>query len=278
MLNGIALGSLLMILSSGLAMIYGLRGVTNFAHGALYMAGAYVGYSVANRVSFWLALLVAPVVLAVIGAILELVFFRRLQHRSHIEVGLITFGIAFIMERIIVLIWGERTLSVSAPAGLDGTTNVFGTSYPTYRLFVIVLALLMAFALVQWIRRSTVGLHIRAASFDVDTTAILGVNVDRVSLLVVGIGAALAGLSGTLAAPYVSVYPAMGTAILVQVLIVVVIGGTGSIGGAMLAGMVLGIIQTMGSIWVPSLSVLVPYAALVAVLLWRPQGLFGRKV
>ncbi|MTD12506.1 branched-chain amino acid ABC transporter permease [Nakamurella sp. YIM 132087] len=276
-LNGIALGSLLMILSSGLSMIYGLRGVTNFAHGALYMSGAYVAYSVSTNVSFWLALVVAPLVLAVLGALLELVFFRRLQHRSHIETGLVTFGIAMVIERVIVLIWGERTLGVSAPAGLDGSTSVLGVGYPTYRLFVIGVALALALALVLWIRRSVTGLHIRAASTDVETAAILGINVDKVSLIVVCVGAALAGLAGTLAAPYVSVSPSMGVSILVTVLIVVVIGGAGSIGGAMVAGMGLGIVQTVGAIWLPSVAVLVPYAALVAVLLWRPAGLAGRK-
>lgn len=277
LLNGVALGSLLMVLSSGLAMIFGLRGVANFAHGALYMAGAYVGFSVAENVNFWTALIVAPIALAVLGASLELIFFRRLQHRNHIEVGLVTFGLAMMLERFIVMVWGEATHSVPQPSLLDGSTSFLGIHYPTYRLFVIVVALVLAAALILWLNRSRTGLHIRAASHDVETSGILGINVDRVSLLVVCLGAALAGFAGILAAPYVSVHPAMGVAILIQVLIVVVIGGAGSIGGSMAAGMGLGIIQTMGALWAPSLSVLVPYAALVIVLLWRPQGLFGRK-
>lgn len=278
LLNGIALGSLLMILSSGLAMIYGLRGVTNFAHGALYMVGAYVAYSVSANVSFWAALVVAPIALAIVGVVLELVFFRRLQNRSHIEVGLVTFGIAMIIERAVVLTWGERTLSVQVPSMFAGTTSIFGVDYPTYRLFIIVVALALAFALVQWIRSTTTGLYIRAASHDVETSGILGINVDRISLVVVCIGTGLAGLAGALAAPYVSVQPAMGVSILITVLIVVVIGGAGSIGGAMIAGMALGIVQTLGAVWLPSVAVLVPYAALVAVLLWRPTGLAGKRV
>lgn len=277
-LNGIALGSLLMILSSGLSMIYGLRGVTNFAHGALYMSGAYVAYSVSTSVNFWVALIAAPLVLAVVGAVLELLFFRRLQNRSHIETGLITFGLAMVLERVIVLIWGERTLSVQVPEMLSGGSSVLGITYPTYRLFVIAVAIVLAVVLILWIRRSTVGLHIRAASTDVETAAILGINVDKVSLIVVCVGTGLAGLAGALAAPYVSVQPSMGVAILITVLIVVVIGGAGSIGGAMVAGMGLGIIQTVGAIWLPSVAVLLPYAALVLVLLWRPQGLAGRRV
>lgn len=277
-LNGIALGSLLMVLSSGLAMIYGLRGVTNFAHGALYMAGAYVAYSVSDTVSFWLALLVAPLVLAVVGVVLELCFFRPLQHRSHIELGLITFGLALMAERVVVLIWGERTLSVSPPELLSGTTSLLGVDYPTYRLSIIVVALLLAAALVLWLNRTRTGLHIRAASQDIETASIMGVDSDRVSLVVVCVGSALAGLAGTLAAPYVSLDPGMGNTFLITVLIVVVVGGVGSVGGAMVAGMALGIIQTVSTVWSPSFAVVVPYLALLVVLLWRPTGLAGKRV
>jgi branched-chain amino acid transport system permease protein len=278
LLNGVALGALLVILSSGLAMIYGLRGVMNFSHGALYMLGAYLAYAVTTKTSFWLALLIAPLGLALVGAGLELGFFRRLQNRSHIEVGLVTFGLALVIDRVIVLIWGDDTHPVNAPAAINGTTSVFGTDYPTYRLTIILIAGLLAAGLVLWLRRSRTGLHIRAASHDTDTSAILGINTDRVSLVVVCLGAALAGLAGTLAAPYFSVQPGMGQAILISVLIVVVVGGIGSIGGAMVAGLGLGIIQIMGNVWVPSAAVLVPYAALIIVLLWRPTGLAGKRV
>jgi branched-chain amino acid transport system permease protein len=278
LLNGLALGALLMILSSGLAMIYGLRGVMNFSHGALYMLGAYLAYELTSRSSFWLALLIAPLGLAIVGVALELGFFRTLQNRSHIEVGLVTFGIALVLDRVIVLIWGDDTYPVAAPDAVNGTTNVFGTSYPTYRLFIILIAAAMAAILVVWLRRSRTGLHIRAASHDTETSGILGINVDRVSLVVVCLGAALAGLAGTLAAPYFSVQPGMGQAILITVLIVVVVGGIGSIGGAMVAGLLLGVITICGQVWLPSVAVLVPYALLILVLLWRPTGLAGKRV
>lgn len=277
-LNGLALGSLLMVLSSGLAMIYGLRGVTNFAHGALYMSGAYLAYTLSDRFNFWVALLLVPVALAMVGVFLELAFFRPLQHRSHIELGLITFGLAMIAERVVVLIWGERTLSVDPPGALAGTTSLLGVDYPTYRLGIIVVALVMAVSLVVWLRRTRTGLHIRAASQDIETAGIMGIDVDRVSLIVVSLGAALAGLAGTLAAPYVSLDPNMGNAFLIVVLIVVVVGGIGSIGGAMVAGMGLGTIQTITTVWSPPVAVVVPYLALVIVLLWRPQGLAGKRV
>jgi len=277
LLNGVALGSLLMVLSSGLAMIYGLRGVTNFAHGGLYMAGAYLAYSVSDAMSFWLALILVPLALAVIGVVLEIVFFRRLQHRSHIEVGLITFGLAMVIERVVVLLWGERTLSVEPPAALAGSTSVLGVSYPSYRLLIIGIAALLAVALVLWLQLTRTGLHIRAASQDIETASIMGIDVDRISLIVVCVGTALAGLAGALAAPYLSLDPGMGSSILLIVLIVVVVGGAGSIGGAMVAGMGLGIIQTLSLDISPSLSVLVPYAALAVVLLWRPTGLAGSR-
>jgi branched-chain amino acid transport system permease protein len=277
-LNGIALGSLLMVLSSGLAMIYGLRGVANFAHGALYMGGAYVAYSVTERTSFWLALIVAPLVLAAVGAVLELVFFRPLQHRSHIEVGLVTFGLALVAERIVVIIWGERSLRVVPPELLQGTSTLFGVEYPTYRLSIILIALVLAAALVLWLRRTRVGLHIRAASQDLETAGIMGIDVDRVSLVVVAVGAALAGLAGVLAAPYFSLDPGMGNTFLITVLIVVVVGGIGSVGGAMVAGMGLGVLQTTATVWSPSVAVLVPYVALTIVLIWRPTGLAGKRV
>jgi branched-chain amino acid transport system permease protein len=279
LLNGLALGALLMILSSGLALIYGLRGVMNFSHGALYMLGAYLAFEVTSSgMSFWLALIIAPLGLAIVGAVLELGLFRRLQERSHIEVGLVTFGIALVLERVVVLIWGDDTHPVPAPAAIDGTTSVLGTAYPTYRLIIILIAAAMAAALVVWLRRSRTGLHIRAASHDTETSSILGINTDRVSLVVVCLGAALAGLAGTLAAPYFSVQPGMGQAILITVLIVVVVGGVGSVGGAMAAGLLLGVITIMGQVWLPSAAVVVPYALLILVLLWRPTGLAGKRL
>ncbi|HET6507907.1 MAG TPA: branched-chain amino acid ABC transporter permease [Baekduia sp.] len=278
-LNGLALGALLMILSSGLALIYGLRGVMNFSHGALYMLGAYLAYeATSSGLSFWLALILAPLGLAVVGAMLELGFFRNLQQRSHIETGLVTFGIALVLNRLIIIVWGDDTHPVSAPKAIDGTTSVFGTAYPTYRLLIIGAAAVMAVALVLWLRNSRVGLHIRAASHDTETSGILGINVDRVSLIVVCLGAALAGLAGVLAAPYFSVSPGMGQSILITVLIVVVVGGIGSVGGAMIAALLLGLVQIMGNVWLPSVAVLVPYALLIAVLLWRPTGIAGKRV
>jgi branched-chain amino acid transport system permease protein len=278
LLNGLALGASLMILSSGLAMIYGLRGVMNFSHGALYALGAYLAFEFCSHgLSFWVALVLAPIGLAIVGAVLELGFFRRLQARDPIEVGLVTLVLALVIGRLTTIIWGNGSHAVAAPAGFGGTTDVLGTAYPSYRLFLIAVAILAAAALLLWLRYSRTGLHIRAASHDTEMSSVLGINVDRVSLVVVCVGAALAGLAGTLAAPYLSVTPGMGQAILITVLIVVVIGGIGSLGGALAAGLLLGIVQTFGNAWLPGVTTLVPYALLIAVLLWRPRGFAGKR-
>lgn len=277
LLNGISLGALLMIVSSGLAMIYGLRGVMNFSHGALYMIGAYLAYAVTTQTSFWFALAIVPLCLAIGGAFLELAVFRRVENRSPIEVALIAFGIALLIERGVVVVWGSDSKEVPSPGVLDGTWNFLGTSYPSYRLVVIGITLLVALALIGWLWRSRTGLHIRAASHDTGTAAVLGVNVDKMSLIAVCLGAALAGLAGTLAAPFVAASPNMDTTILINALIVVVVGGLGSITGAMVIGMILGIIQVLGDVYLPSVSTLVPYALLIAILLWRPQGLAGTR-
>jgi branched-chain amino acid transport system permease protein len=277
-LNGLALGALLLALASGLALIYGLRGVMNFGHGALYMLGAYLSYEIAGRTTFWVALLLVPLLLAGVGAVLELLVFRPLQGRSPIEVALVTFGIALVLDHVIVLIWGKQTLSVPAPPILQGSVEMLGIRYPAYRLMLIAVALVTSAILIAVLRHSRTGLHVRASSHDRETTAIMGVNIDRVSLFVVSAGTALAGLAGVLAAPYLAVEPGMGTSILVSSLIVVVVGGLGSIEGAMGAAVSLGILQVLGTVWFPAVAVLVPYAALIAVLLWRPSGIAGKRV
>jgi branched-chain amino acid transport system permease protein len=277
-LNGIALGSLFMLLSSGLALIYGLRGVFNFGHGAIYMLGAYIAYAVSSATSFWLALIVAPVAIGILGLMLEYAVFRPLRNRDHLEVGLLTFGIGLMIGPIIIWTWGSQTLPVTAPKLIDGSINVLGTDYPTYRLFIVAVAILVILGLVWWLQRSRMGLHVRATSHDRQTAAILGVNTDRVSLAVTTIAFSVAGLAGALVAPFQSVSPGMGGSIIVTVLIVVVVGGIGSIGGAAIASYGLGIMQTIAAMWAPSLIVLIPFIVLILVLLIRPTGIAGKRL
>lgn len=273
--NALALASLLTILSSGLALIFGLRDVMNFAHGAFYMLGAYLGYTASGQLSFWWALLIVPLVLVIVGAIFELAVLRPLQKRSHMDVALITYGIALILGPIIYMIWGTSPFSIDPPKALRDSVSLFGYPYPVYRIFLIAVGFGTCLALAAWLRWTRSGMHMRAVSQQPQVARMMGVNTDRLSLLVVCLGAAFAGLAGVLAGPYLSVDPGMGASILISCLIVVVVGGLGSISGTVIAAVVYGFVQVIGSVILPSLAVLAPYVLLFVVLIWQPQG-FGR--
>lgn len=273
--NALALASLLTILASGLALIFGLRDVMNFGHGAFYMLGAYLGFTVGKAFNFWAALVVVPLLLAVVGAAFELAVLRPLQKRSHMDVALVTFGLSLIIGPAVHKIWGTVPLSVEPPPVLAGSVNLLGTMYPSYRLFLVAVGFGTCLALAAWLKYTTSGMHTRAVSQQPHVARMMGVNTDRLSLLVVCLGTAFAGLAGVLAGPYLSVDPGMGASILISCLIVVVVGGLGSIGGAIAAALVYGFIQVIGTVLFPSLAVLAPYLLLFGVLLWRPQG-FGR--
>lgn len=273
--NALALASLLTILASGLALIFGLRDVMNFAHGALYMLGAYLGYSIGARFTFWVALLVVPLILGAVGVLFESAVLRPLRRRSHMDMALVTFGIALIIGPIIHKIWGTAPLSVEVPRSLAGSIDLFGQAYPAYRIFLIAVGFGTCVALALWLKWTRSGMYVRAVSQQPMVAGMLGVNTDRLSMLVVCLGSAFAGFSGVLAGPYLSVDPGMGSAILISCLIIVVIGGLGSIGGAIAAAVVYGFIQVIGAVVSPALAVMAPYLLLFIVLLWRPQG-FGR--
>jgi branched-chain amino acid transport system permease protein len=271
--NALALASLLTMLASGLALIYGLRDVMNFGHGALYMIGAYIGYSVASATNFWVALVVAPIALAFIGIVFEYAVLRPLQHRSPIDLALVTFGLALIVGQGIVFVYGGAARDIAAPAVLSGSVPVFGALYPIYRIFLIIFGIGVCLLLAAWLRWTRSGMYVRAVSVRPEVARMMGVNTDRLSLLVVCLSAASAGVAGVLAGPYLSVDPGMGQSILISCLIIVVIGGVGSIGGAIAAAVLYGFIQVIGSVLAPSIAVLTPYLLLVGVLIWRPQGL-----
>jgi branched-chain amino acid transport system permease protein len=273
--NALALAALLTILSSGLALIFGLRDVMNFSHGALYMLGAYLAYSVSGALGFWAALAIVPLLLAVVGVGFEYGILRPLRKRSHMDLALITFGVALIVGQLVIKLWGTAPLSVSAPESLAGSVSLFGQPYPAYRVFLIFVGFSTCAALAVWLKWTRSGMHVRAVSSQPEVARMMGVNTDRLGLLVVCLGTGFAGLAGVLAGPYLSVDPGMGATILITCLIVVVVGGLGSIGGAIAAAVVYGFIQVIGTVLSPTLAVLAPYLLLFFVLLWRPQG-FGR--
>jgi branched-chain amino acid transport system permease protein len=272
--NALALAALLTLLATGLALVFGLRDVMNFAHGALFMLGAYLGYSVSRFLDFWAALVIVPILLGVVGVAFEYGAIRPLRARSQMDVALLTFGLALIVSQIVIKVWGTSPLALAPPPLLAGSTELFGQPYPTYRLFLIVVGFGACAALALWLRFTRLGLHVRAVSRSPQVSRILGVNTDRLGVLVVALGLGYAGFAGVLAGPYLSIDPALGANILIDCLIVVVVGGLGSIGGAIAAAIAYGFIEVLGSLMSPVVAVTAPYLLLVAVLLWRPQG-FG---
>lgn len=277
-LNGLVYGGLLYIVSVGLVLIFGLRRIVNFAHGSLFMLGAYVGFSVAAMGSFWGAVLAATVVLALVGAALDVSILQPLQREDPIVTVLVTFGLLLILEDFAQFVWGKDFLSMPVPPLFAGSISIFGESFPTYRLVVIAVAAAVALGLSVWLRTSKIGLYVRASSADPLTTAMQGVNTDRVSVIVVALGAALAGLSGTVSAPLLAISPSMGSYILIESFIVVVVGGLGSFIGAFIAAIVIGQVHNLGLVYVPWGATMIPFLLMVGVLIWRPTGIAGSHV
>jgi branched-chain amino acid transport system permease protein len=276
-LNGVVYGALLYLLAVGLVLIFGLREVVNFAHGALFMVGAYLGFSVAAAGYWWGGLLVSVVAMGAIGGMLDAAVFRTLRKQDPMVTVLVTFGLLLILETVVTAIWGKAYLRYPMPAILSGTVTIAGSPFPVYRLFVIAVSIVVAISLSAWLRFTRVGLYIRAASTDARVAAIQGINVDRLSLIVVGLGTALAGLSGVVAGPLLTLSPTMGSYILIDSFIVVVIGGLGSFAGAFVAALLIGQIQNFGAIYLPWAATILPFLLMVAILIWRPTGLAGSR-
>lgn len=275
--NGLVYGALLIIMSSGLALIYGLRRVVNFAHGALYMLGAYIGYTVATHSNFWVALVAAPAAMAVVGVLLDRYGFRLLQDREPLNVMLVTFGLLLILEDVVVAIWGKANYSLFTPELLNFSVRMGDHDLPAYRVGVIVVGAAVALGLTLWLRYARMGLFVRAASTDPVTTSMQGVNTDVLSAAVVGLGSALAGLAGVVAGPFLSLSPHMSSDVLIDSFVVVVIGGLGSLAGAFVAALLLGMMQAIGAVYLPEVSVLLPFIFMIAVLIWKPSGLAGSR-
>ena len=278
-LNGLAYGVLLFLLSVGLTLIFGMLDVVNLAHGSFYMLGAYAGLTlIAVTGSFWVALLAAPLLVGAVGALLERVCLRPLYRRSPLDQVLLTFGLIYLFEDLVKWIWGGRIRSIPPPDLFAGSVTVLGAIIPSYRLFVIAFGLAVAVCLWLLIERTRLGAIIRAGVFDAEMTAGLGIDIQRVFTAVFAFGAALGGLSGVIAGPIQSAYPAMGASILIPALIVVVVGGLGSLKGSLAGSLVIGQAETFGKAWLPDSAMLIIYVVMAAVMLVRPQGLFGRPL
>jgi branched-chain amino acid transport system permease protein len=241
------------------------------------MVGAYIGFSLAATGFWWLGLLVSVVAMAIGGCVIDATVFRKLRKQDHMVTVLVTFGMLLILETLVTVIWGKAYLRYPVPALLDGTVTIGGSPFPIYRLFVIAVSILVALSLTGWLRLTRMGLHVRAASADQRIAAIQGINVDRVSLVVVGLGTALAGLSGVIAGPLLTLSPTMGNYILIDSFMVVVIGGLGSFAGAFIAALLIGQIHNLGAIYLPWAATMLPFLLMVAILIWRPTGFAGQR-
>lgn len=275
-LNGLVYGSLLYVLSVGLVLIFGLRRVVNFAHGGMFMIGGYVGYSVSAAAGFCAGVLVSVLVLAVLGVLLDRFVFRQLQDQDPIVTVLVTFGILLVLEDVAKTVWGSELVSLPMPQVLSGIVMLGDTGFPMYRLLVVGVAIAVAAGLSLWLRFSRAGLFVRAASVDPVTTGMQGVNTERLSAIVVGIGAGLAGLAGTVSAPLLALSPSIGASIVIDAFIVVVTGGLTSFTGAFVAAMLIGQVHNWGVAFVPAAASLVPLLLMACVLIWRPHG-FGKS-
>ena len=278
-INGIGIGMLYFLLAVGLSIVFGLLRFVNFAHGTFYLLGAYFCYQM-NKwgMSFWLSLVVVPVVVGAIGWITEKLILRHVYAKPHEFHILITVGFALIVQEVVIMIWGPLGDSVPTPDLLNGVVMWGSFVYPKYRLFVIGFTAVLA-VIIWWVLEGTrLGSIVRAGSESTEMVALLGTNILAIFSLVFGLGVGLAALAGVLAAPIRGVSPFMGVEALGVAFVVVVVGGLGSFSGALVGGLLIGIVQSlMSTIWPPGASLMI-YVAMAAVLLLRPNGLLGRQV
>lgn len=277
-LNGITLGALYFLVASGFTLIFGLMRVTNLAHGAFYLLGGYVGFSVADSTGRWyLGVLAGTLAIAVLGVAVQQILLRRIQGQDLRE-ALITLGLAIVIADQCLAYWGGNPRDIEVPGWLDGGTSVgvAGVTYPTYRLFILLLALAVGGGLWFLLKRTRLGMVIRAGVDDRRMVAALGINVQVVFAIVFAFGAALVGFSGVAGGSYLSLAPGEDGRYLLFSLIVVIVGGMGSIPGAALGALLVGLVDQFAAVYVPTYSVLVTFGLMVLVLAVRPQGLLGR--
>ena len=277
-LNGVQYGLLLFLVASGLTLIFGIMGIINLAHGSFYMLGAYLAFSLTRFIpNFWLSIVVGIALAFAVGIILEWLVMRLLYHRDHLYQVLLTYGLILIFEELRSLVWGDDVHGVPVPAALAFSIPLTDTlSYQVYRLAMSAICLAIALGMYWLIQRTRLGMLIRAGSVNRDMVQSLGINIGLVYRLVFALGLALAALAGMLAAPVSSVYPGMGNQVLIISFVVVVIGGIGSVKGALVAALAIGLADTFGKVLAPQIAGMVVYLLMAAVLLWRPQGIFGR--
>ena len=306
LLNGLSYGLLLFMLSSGLTLIFSMMGVLNFAHASFYMLGAYFGYAISNALGFWPALVLAPLAVGAVGALVERYGLRRVHKYGHIPELLFTFGLSYVVVELVQLVWGRAAVPYKIPAELDGPLfTIFTTTFPIYRAFMMAVALLMLASVYLLFTRTRIGLVIQASLTHPDAAEALGHNVPRVFMLVFGGGCALAGLAGVIGGNAFVTEPAMAGTVGSIIFVIVVVGGMGSLAGALLASVLIGLLQTFAvaldwslqsllkifgtsvgsdavyyrlfTLTLAELAPIMPYLFLVLILIFRPKGLMGKR-
>ena len=278
LLNGVQYGLLLFLVASGLTLIFGIMGIVNLAHGSFYMVGAYMAFTLSSLTGNLFTAIVLGIVLSVLlGLVLEWALFSRLYRRDHLQQVLLSYGLILVCEELRSLIAGNDVHGVAVPAILDGSIPLTATlSYPIYRLFMSAVCLALAGILYVVINRTRLGMMIRAGASNREMVGSLGLDINLLYRVVFALGVALAAFAGMIAAPVSSVYPGMGTQVLIICFVVVVIGGIGSIRGAFAAALAIGLVDTFGRVLVPEFAGVTVYLLMAGVLLWRPEGLFKR--
>ncbi|MCG3188828.1 MAG: High-affinity branched-chain amino acid transport system permease protein LivH [Burkholderiaceae bacterium] len=275
--TGVALGAIYALLAIGLSLIFGMLTVVNFAHGAFFMVGAFLGvYFTGLTGSFWLGLVIAPLVVGAVGLVVERFLVRPLYGRGIDYPLLLTYGLSYVLMEAIRVLFGIEGVPTSTPPALRGAVDLGFGYFPLYRLFLIGATAVVVAALWLFLEKTRYGLIVRAGSRDGDICRVLGVDISRVWLMVFGIGCAIAGLSGVLAAPTRAVNPEMGVHVLAESFVVTVVGGMGSLVGAVVAGLLVGVVFAMTSLFAPDLADLSIFVLMALVLLLRPQGMFGK--
>ncbi|MFG1346867.1 branched-chain amino acid ABC transporter permease [Xanthobacter autotrophicus DSM 431] len=275
--SGLALGAILIMVALGLTIVFGMLGIVNFAHGALFMVGAYAGLWIAAQTgSFWWALVVAPIAIGVLGMLIERFLIRPLYGRTPDDPLLLTFGLGYVLVESVRITFGTDGIPFSAPESLQGVVDLGVGYFPLYRLFVMGVVAAVLFGLWLALEKTRYGLIVRAGARDPLIMKVLGVDVSRLWLVVFGLGVGLTALGGVLAAPMRNVSPEMGTLVLAEAFVVTVIGGMGSLLGAVVAGLLVGVAVSMTALFAPEMATIVMFALMAFILLVRPQGLFGR--
>lgn len=276
LLNSVQYGLLLFMLAAGLTLIFGIMGVVNLAHGSFYMLGAYLAWWLSGQLgSLALAIFAGTLLAVLFGLLLERLLFHHFYQRDHLDQVLLTFGLIYIFEEARSILWGDDVHGVTIPQVLSASIPLTDNlSYPVYRLFMSGVCLLMALGLYLLISKTRLGMKIRAGAFNREMAEALGINIRRIHAVVFALGVGLATIAGMIASPISSVYPNMGSQVLIMCFVVVVIGGIGSVRGALIAALLVGLVDTFGKVLLPQVASMLVYMLMAGVLLWKPEGLF----